>query len=63
MKELIRGLRIELDEVESVIRDFPGVADVAVLAFDGDSGKFMAAYVVSSGKLDIPALNDFDNVP
>lgn len=55
----IRGLRIELDEVESVIRDFPGVSDVAVVAFDGDSGKFMAAYVVSSGKIDIPALNDF----
>ncbi len=57
----IRGLRIELGEVESVIREFPGVADVAVVAFDGegDSGKFMAAYVVSSGKIDIPALNDF----
>ena len=57
----IRGLRIELDEVESVIREFPGVTDVAVVAFDGDgdSGKFMAAYVVSSGKIDIPALNDF----
>ena len=55
----IRGLRIELDEVESVIRDFPGVSDAAVVAFDGDSGKFMAAYVVSSGEIDIPALNDF----
>ena len=55
----IRGLRIELDAVELMIRDFPGVSDSAVVAFDGDSGKFMAAYVVSSGKIDTPALNDF----
>ena len=57
----ICGLRVELDEVESVIRDFPGVKDAAVVAYDGagDSGKFMAAYVVASGKLDIHALNDF----
>ena len=32
----IRGLRIELDEVEAVIHDFPGVSDAAVVAFDGE---------------------------
>lgn len=56
----IRGFRIELTEVESVIRKFPGVKDVTVQAFDSDSGeKYLAAYVVSDGKIDVNALNEF----
>ncbi|MBQ0053181.1 MAG: amino acid adenylation domain-containing protein [Bacteroidales bacterium] len=58
----IRGFRIELKEVEAVIREFPGVRDVTVQAFDNsDGGKFIAAYVVTEGglELDVSALNEF----
>ena len=56
----IRGFRIELKEVEAVIREFAGIRDVTVQAFDSpDGGKFIAAYVVGDGKLDIDALNGF----
>jgi len=56
----IRGFRIELKEVEAVIREFPGIKDATVQAFDyPNGGKFIAAYVVSDGKIDIPALNAF----
>ena len=56
----IRGFRIELKEVESVIRQFPGVTDATVQAFDYEAGgKFIAAYVVYNGTLDVDALNEF----
>jgi len=56
----IRGFRVETKEVESVIREFPGVQDVTVQPFDNPSGgKFIAAYVVCDGELDTKALTDF----
>jgi len=56
----VRGFRIELTEVEKVIRDFPGIKDATVAAFDAASGgKFIAAYVVSDQKVDIDALNAY----
>ncbi len=56
----IRGFRIELTEVESVIRDFDGVKDATVVAKDKPSGgKYIAAYIVADGELDIPALESF----
>lgn len=56
----IRGFRIELKEVEAVIREFPGINDATVQAFDyPNGGKFIAAYIVSDSKIDIPALNAF----
>ena len=56
----IRGFRVETKEVEAVIREFPGVKDVTVQAFDAPSGgKFIAAYVVCDGTLDNKALGDF----
>lgn len=56
----IRGFRIELKEVEAVIREFPGIKDATVQAFDYENGgKFIAAYIVSDEKIDIPALNAF----
>ena len=57
----VRGFRIELSEVEAVIRQFPGVEDATVAAFDNESGegKFLAAYVVSSQKIDVKALGNF----
>ena len=56
----IRGFRVELKEVEAVIRDFEGIRDVTVQAFDDPAGgKFIAAYVVGDGEVDIEAIKDF----
>ncbi len=56
----IRGFRIEMKEVEAVIRQYPGIKDVTVQAFDYENGgKYIAAYVVSDGKVDIKDLNAF----
>ena len=55
-----RGFRIELKEVEAVIREFPGINDATVQAFDDENGgKFIAAYIVSDEQVDIEALNSF----
>ncbi|MCR5060033.1 MAG: amino acid adenylation domain-containing protein [Saccharofermentans sp.] len=55
----IRGFRIELSEVEAEIRKFPGIKDCTVQAFDNPAGgKFIAAYLVSDGKIDTSALAD-----
>ncbi|MBQ9192890.1 MAG: amino acid adenylation domain-containing protein [Bacteroidales bacterium] len=62
MQVKIRGFRIELKEVESVIREFPGISDATVQAFDEEgegAGKFLAAYIVGEGPVDIDALNAF----
>ncbi len=56
----IRGFRIELTEVEEIIRRFAGIKDATVTAFEEPSGgKYLAAYVVSDGKVNVNALNDF----
>lgn len=47
----IRGYRIEPGEVESCIRQHPGVANVLVIGRDnGDGDKALVAYVVSAAK-------------
>ena len=56
----VRGFRIELKEVEAIIREFPGIKDATVQAFDEEGGgKFIAAYIVSDQQIDIDALNAF----
>ena len=57
----VRGFRIELTEVEAAIREFPGIRDATVQAFeDASSGeKYIAAYVVSDDQVDIPAMEAF----
>ncbi len=56
----IRGFRVELAEVEGVVRDFPAVKDAAVAAFDNPAGgKFIAAYVTSDTPIDRDALATF----
>ena len=58
----IRGFRVELKEVEAVIREFPGIKDATVHAFDTEGeggGKYIAAYVVSDAPVDIKALHAF----
>jgi thioester reductase-like protein len=49
-----------LKEVEAVIREYPGIKDATVQAFDYDNGgKYIAAYIVSDEQVDIAALNKF----
>lgn len=56
----VRGFRVELTEVEEVIRRFEGIKDATVAAFDDPSGgKYIAAYIVSDSKVDIEAFNVF----
>ena len=56
----IRGFRVETKEVEAVIREFPGVKDVTVQAFDAASGgKYIAAYIVAEDSIDVKALSAF----
>ncbi len=56
----IRGYRIELTEIESVIRDFEGITDATVVAKDKPSGgKFVAAYIVADGEINIDELERF----
>ena len=48
--------------MEAVIREFPGIKDATVHAFDTEgegAGKFIAAYVVSDSPVDVEALNAF----
>lgn len=56
----VRGFRVELTEVEEIIRRFDGIEDAAVAAFDDPAGgKYIAAYVVSGSPVDTEALNNF----
>ena len=56
----IRGFRVELAEVEGVVRDFPPVKNAAVIACDNPAGgQFIAAYVVAEEPIDREALADF----
>lgn len=56
----IHGYRIELKEIEAVIREFPGIKDVTVQAVDAQSGeKYIVAYVVSDGEPNTDALKRF----
>jgi len=43
----IGGVRIECDEVSSVLKTHPAVKDALVTAFDGPFGKALAAYIVA----------------
>ncbi len=56
----VRGFRIELTEIEEVIRRFEGIKDATVAAFDdAGGGKYVAAYVVADFEVDIDALHAF----
>ena len=56
----VHGFRIELSEVEAMIREFEGIRNAAVVARDlGAEGKAVAAYIVSDREIDIKALSAF----
>ncbi|MEF9917179.1 MAG: amino acid adenylation domain-containing protein [Lachnospiraceae bacterium] len=56
----VRGFRIELTEVEGIIREYPQIQDATVIAKDAPTGgKMICAYIVSNQTIDISALNAF----
>ena len=56
----VRGFRVELTEIEEVVRRFPGITDATIAAFDDPAGgKFVCAYVVSDIPVSFEALSDF----
>lgn len=60
MQVKVRGFRIELSEVEEVIRRCNGIKDCTVVAYDDSAGmKYLVAYVVSDSKVDVKKVNDF----
>jgi D-alanine--poly(phosphoribitol) ligase subunit 1 len=56
----IRGLRVELGEIESTVREYPGVVDcVAVVQKHSESVMVLVAHVVSRSELDVAALRRY----
>jgi amino acid adenylation domain-containing protein/thioester reductase-like protein len=56
----VRGFRIELTEVESIIREYPDIKDACVDARDlGEGGKALAAYIVSDKEISVKDLKAF----
>jgi len=49
----VRGFRVELKEIESILLEYPGVKNATVKDFDHPSGgKFLCGYVVSDQPID-----------
>ncbi len=55
----IRGIRVEVQEIESVLRQHPAVEDALVLARHEDQGVYLVAYVCSSQPLPAGTLRGF----
>ena len=56
----LRGIRIELSEIESVIRTYPQIQDCVVAALEAPSGeKSLCAYYVSGSQVNSADLRDF----
>lgn len=56
----IRGVRVELEEINSMVRGFAGVKDVVVIdRKDTSGGNFLCAYIVGGSELKLPALREY----
>ncbi|HET7286992.1 MAG TPA: non-ribosomal peptide synthetase, partial [Pyrinomonadaceae bacterium] len=56
----IRGVRVELEELNSLVRGFAGVKDVAVIdRKDTSGGNFLCAYLVGNGELKLDSLRAY----
>ena len=51
----LRGLRVELGEIESVLGNYPGVRSCIVIVAKGETD-YLAAYFTADEKVDIKAL-------
>ena len=52
----IRGLRIELEEIEAIIKEYPNIKKVVVIKQVVNTREFISAYYVSSKVINKPAL-------
>lgn len=61
----IRGFRIELKEIETKILEFGNIKECAVIIFERNDNKFLAAYVVAKNDFNTKKLNKYlkDNLP
>jgi amino acid adenylation domain-containing protein len=55
----IKGIRVELEEIESVLLKHPDIREAAVIDRDDPMGKYLAAYIVSQGTLSLKELRDY----
>jgi amino acid adenylation domain-containing protein len=56
----IRGVRVELEEINNLVRGFAGVQDVAVIdRKDTNGGNFLCAYLVADGEFKLDALRAY----
>jgi acyl-CoA synthetase (AMP-forming)/AMP-acid ligase II len=56
----IRGVRVELEEINSLVRGFSGVQDVAVIdRKDTNGGNFLCAYIVGDGEFQLDTLREY----
>jgi tyrocidine synthetase-3 len=56
----LRGFRIEIGEIETSILGFEGIDEVAVLLKEeGDSDKYLCAYIVKNREIDIDQLRGY----
>ncbi|MCX7923871.1 MAG: amino acid adenylation domain-containing protein [Clostridia bacterium] len=56
----IRGYRIELEEIESLLMEFPGVKEAAVAPKEDSNGnKYLSAYIVSNCEIEVSDLREY----
>ena len=48
----LRGLRVELDEIEKTINTYPGISNSIVIVRNAPEGDYLVAYFVSPNKID-----------
>src|SRR5215213_8058625 len=55
----VRGVRVELEEINNLLRSVAGVKDVAVVdQKDAGGGNYLCAYVVGNGELELNVLRE-----
>ena len=55
----IRGLRIELQEIEAIMMNYPNIQKVAVVKQSLDRREFISAYYVSNKRISIPKFRKY----
>jgi amino acid adenylation domain-containing protein len=55
----IKGIRIELDEIESMLLKHPEIREAAVIDLDDPLGKYLAAYIVIQKDLSLKELRTY----
>lgn len=59
----LRGFRVELDEIEGVLRGYPNIENAAVVAFNHDSEMSLAVFYVSNIQINSECQNENADMP